>query len=152
MKIRNYQPTDILAIRRLFKRTVLQINAADYMPQQLTAWIGSDNEQVTAAWQKSLAAHTALVAVQADQIVGFADMSASGYLDRLYVDADCQRQGIATALVTELESQVDCEHYTTAASITARPFFESRGYQVVQSQRVVRDGIQMTNYLMAKPG
>ena len=152
MKIRNYQPTDILAIRRLFKRTVLQINAADYMPQQLTAWIGSDNEQVTAAWQKSLAAHTALVAVQADQIVGFADMSASGYLDRLYVDADCQRQGIATVLVAELESKVDCERYTTAASITARPFFERRGYRVVQSQRVVRAGIQMTNYLMAKPG
>lgn len=152
MKIRNYQPTDILAIRRLFKRTVLQINAADYTPQQLTAWIGPDNEQVAAAWQKSLAAHTALVAVQADQIVGFADMSASGYLDRLYVDADCQRQGIATTLVAELESQVDCERYTTAASITARPFFESRGYQVVQAQCVVRDGIQMTNYLMAKPG
>ncbi|WP_137626846.1 GNAT family N-acetyltransferase [Lactiplantibacillus pingfangensis] len=152
MKIRNYQSTDILAIRRLFKRTVLQINAADYTPQQLTAWIGPDNEQVAAAWQKSLAAHTALVAVQADQIVGFADMSASGYLDRLYVDADCQRQGIATTLVAELESQVDCERYTTAASITARPFFESRGYQVVQAQCVVRAGIQMTNYLMAKPG
>jgi len=39
---------------------------------------------------------------------------------------------------------------TTHASVTARPFFESRGYEVVQSQEVVREGIFLKNYKMNK--
>lgn len=150
MKIRRYQAVDLLAIRQLFKSTVLQINAADYSQQQLAAWVGADNEQVNAAWQKSFGAHATLVAVQADEIVGFADMTANGYLDRLYVAANFQRQGIATALATALEAAVVVKRYTTAASITARPFFERHGYEVIQTQQVIRDGISLTNYLMAK--
>lgn len=150
MKIRHYQAADLLAIRQLYKSTILQINAADYSPQQLAAWVGADNEQINAAWQKSLSMHTTFVAVQADEIVGFADMAANGYLDRLYVAANSQRQGIATALMTALEAAVVVKRYTTAASITARPFFERRGYEVIQPQQVIRDGISLTNYLMAK--
>lgn len=150
MEIRPYQPSDLPAIRNLFKRTILKINALDYTPRQLAAWIGPDNDRVIAAWQQSLTAHTTLVAVQDDVIVGFADMAATGYLDRLYVHADFQGQGIATALTAALMAQVPNKRYTTAASITARPFFERQGYQVVRRQQVVRAGIKLTNYFMAK--
>ena len=38
----------------------------------------------------------------------------------------------------------------THASITARPFFEKRGYQVLRAQQVERRGILLTNYIMEK--
>ena len=38
----------------------------------------------------------------------------------------------------------------THASITARPFFENRGYQVVREQQVERQGVFLTNYVMEK--
>lgn len=150
MIIRNYQPTDFDAMRQLFRRTIQTVNAQDYTPAQLTAWIGSDDAATRERWQTAFAAHTTLVAVQADQLVGFADMSATGYLDRLYVHADYQHQGVAHALVTVLERAIPVKRYETAASITARPFFERQGYHVIRAQQVERAGIKLTNYLMQK--
>lgn len=39
---------------------------------------------------------------------------------------------------------------TTHASITARPFFEKRGYRVIKEQQVERRGQRLTNYVMVK--
>ena len=39
---------------------------------------------------------------------------------------------------------------TTHASITARPFFEKRGYHVVKEQQVERRGVVLINYVMIK--
>lgn len=71
-----------------------------------------------------------------------------GYLDRLYVHKDYQGIGIATALCEELEASVESATVTTHASITARPFFEDRGYVVKKEQQVERQGILLTNYVM----
>ena len=84
------------------------------------------------------------------QIVGFADMDSAGYLDRLYVHKDFQRHGIASELCDRLEQAVDAETITTHASITARPFFEKRGYKVVREQQVERKGVLLTNYVMKR--
>lgn len=77
-------------------------------------------------------------------------MDETGYLDRLYVHADYQGQGIGTAICDELESAVNVSQFVTHASITARPFFEGRGYQVVKEQQVERCGIYLTNFVMIK--
>lgn len=45
---------------------------------------------------------------------------------------------------------VEAERIVTHASITARPFFESRGYQMVRERQVVRRGVTMINYRMEK--
>ena len=36
------------------------------------------------------------------------------------------------------------------ASITARPFFEKRGYRVIKEQKVERQGVLLTNFVMEK--
>ena len=83
-----------------------------------------------AAWNKSFLAHTSFVAVDGETIAEFGDIDSSGYLDRLYVHKDHQGIGIATALCEKLEASVESATVTTHASITARPFFEDRGYVV----------------------
>ena len=40
--------------------------------------------------------------------------------------------------------------FVTHASITARPFFERRGYVMVEEQRVLRKGVCLSNYIMQK--
>ena len=77
------------------------------------------------------------------------DWSEEGYFDRLFVHRDYQRRGIATALCDALESAAPAR-ITTHASITARPFFESRGYRVIRQQQVLRKGVLLTNYTMEK--
>lgn len=147
MLIRTYTSADCPEIMKLFYQTVHTVNAKDYTQEQLDAWAPRklDEEQ----WDLSLQKHYSLVAVEKDKIVGFGDMDSDGYLDRLYVHATCQRQGIATVICDRLEQL--CEgKITTHASITAKPFFESRGYRVIRPQTVERNGVKLTNFVMEK--
>lgn len=149
MWIRRYEPEDLGQITALFYDTVHAVNAADYAPEQLDAW--ADGAPDLDRWNGSLLAHHSLVAVEGrDLIVGFGDIDGTGYLDRLYVHKDRQGLGIATALCDRLERAVDAPVLTTHTSITARPFFEGRGYRVLREQRVERHGVRMTNYVMEK--
>lgn len=148
MLIRPYRPWDLPALTRLFYDTVHTVNAADYSPAQLDAWAtGQVDEE---RWNASLLAHKTLVAEVDGVIAGFADMAEDGYLDRLYVHRDFQRRGIAAALCDRLEGGCAAPLLTTHASITARPFFEKRGWRVVRQQTVVRQGVELTNFVMEK--
>lgn len=148
MVIRKYSSSDCGYLAELFYQTVHAVNAKDYTKEQLDAWATGrvDLEK----WDKSFSEHCTVVAVQNDVITGFGDMDKSGYLDRLYVHKDYQNQGIATAICEELEQSVDADKITTHASITAKPFFEHRGYKVVREQQVIRDGVFLTNFVMEK--
>ena len=78
-------------------------------------------------------------------------MAADGYFNRLYVRVDFQRRGIASRLASALEKKAREQGVKTLivhASITARPFFEKRGYTLVKEQQVSRRGVEMINYVM----
>ena len=148
MKIRRYLASDCEQLVELFYQTVHSVNSRDYTRMQLDAW--ATGRVDLQAWNRSFLEHHTVVAVDSGEIVGFGDMDESGYLDRLYVHRDHQGEGIASAICDELECSVDKGRFVTHASITARPFFEKRGYHVVQRQEVVRDGISLTNYVREK--
>ena len=61
---------------------------------------------------------------------------------------DCQGRGVASALCGALEGAFPVPRITTCASITARGFFEKRGYRVILEQQVERRGVLLTNYQM----
>lgn len=147
MVIRNYQPSDCKASAQLFYETVHTVNLGDYTKEQVDVWApeGRDLEQ----WNQSLLAHYSVVAVDGESIVGFGDIAETGYLDRLFVHKEHQREGIASALCEELEPAAGGK-IVVNASITAKPFFESRGYRVVRKQQVEKDGVFFTNYVMEK--
>ena len=148
MQLREYRPADCERLAALFYETVHLVNAADYTPEQLDAWATGTVD--LNAWDASFRAHDTVVAVQGDDILGFGDMDDTGYLDRLYVAAAHQREGIATAICDLLEARCGAERFTTHASVTARPFFLQRGYRVVRQQSVVRQGVALTNFVMRK--
>lgn len=106
------------------------MNCKDYTPKQLNVW--ATGEVDIAKWNNSFLAHESFVAVEENKIVGFGDIDHTGYLDRLYVHKDRQGKGIATALCEKLENTVCTQKIVTHASITAKPFFEKRGYAVVK--------------------
>lgn len=151
MKLRGYCAADCPAIMQLFYDTVHIVNARDYTPAQLAAWAPAKLD--TERWEESLAAHYTVVAEDHGQIVGFGDITADGYLDRLYVHKDHQGRGIASRIVAELERYAAANGIaciTTAASLTARSFFAKRGYQLVRQQSVERGGEVLINVLLEK--
>ena len=146
--LRPYRPEDCVILAHLFHKTVHKINARDYSPAQLDAW--SSGSVDLDAWNHSFLAHDTWIALLCGEIVGFADMDTSGYLDRLYVHHRFQHRGIATALCDQLEQRSVAKVFTTHASITAVPFFQTRGYRMVHAQTVTRHGIALQNFIMEK--
>ena len=147
MKIRRYQPADCAELARLFYDTVHTVNARDYTKEQLDAWAAGDVD--LEKWNQSFLEHYSVVAIDGGAIIGFGDIDETGYLDRLYVHKDHQRQGVAVAICDKLE-QFAPGAVVTHASVTARPFFERRGYQVIKKQQVERHGIILENFVMEK--
>lgn len=144
--VRRYIAGDLEDIIRLFYETVHTVNYQDYSEEQINAWAPEKIDK--AEWHASFCRHCTYVAVDNQMIVGFGDIDDTGYLDRLYVHKDFQHKGVATVICDQLESMAT--NVTVHASITAKPFFEHRGYRTLQSQEVERRGVKMTNYLMQK--
>lgn len=147
MIIREYQETDCKEILELFYNTVHTINTKDYTKEQLNVWAtGKENLDI---WNKSLKEHYSLVVIEDEFIVGFGDIDKTGYLDRLFVHKDYQGKGIATAICDKLEQQCQGKVYTQS-SITAKGFFEKRGYKMIKKQKIERYGIVLENFIMEK--
>ena len=88
--IRQYRPSDCKEITELFYGTVHRVNSADYTKEQLDVW--APEQADLEKWNRSLLEHYSIVAVEGGKITGFGDIDETGYLDRLYVHADCQRK------------------------------------------------------------
>lgn len=145
MFIREYQSSDCEELTKLFYNTVHTVNAKDYTEEQLDAW--ATGQVDLNKWDQSLREHYSIVAVENEMLVGFGDIDKSGYLDHLFVHADYQGKGVGTMICNQLEQAVS-GNIITHASITARPFFEKRGYRVVKEQQVERQGVFLTNFEM----
>lgn len=130
-----------------FYNAVHTVNAKDYTKEQLDAWAA--NPINSKKWGLSFKEHYSIVAVDNEVIVGFGDINKDGYLDRLYVHADYQGRGIASKICNQLEQAVQ-GNIVTHASVTAKPFFEKRGYKAVKKQQVERRGVLLTNFVMIK--
>lgn len=83
-------------------------------------------------------------------IIGFGDIDETGYLDRLFVHKDFQSRGVATAICNRLEKEIETKCVIVHVSITAKPFFEKRGYKIIRPQEVERQGVYLKNYIMIK--
>ncbi|HAS44375.1 MAG TPA: GNAT family N-acetyltransferase [Microscillaceae bacterium] len=151
MKLRKATPQDLTAILELFKTTVTTINRQDYTPEQIAAWVQSTKNQER--WQQRVEQQFFLLVEARDQLVGFGSITATGYLDLLYVHPDFQRMGIAQTLLEALTSYAEGQQaiaITSDVSITARPFFEKNGFLVLQKQENERQGQILVNYKMEK--
>ena len=147
MILREYRPADCPQLADLFYHTVHTVNTKDYTEEQVNAW--ATGQVDLEAWDRSFREHYTVVAEENGLLVGFGNIDQTGYLDRLYVHKDFQGRGIATTLCNRLEQAV-AGSIVTHAPLTARPFFEKRGYTVLREQQVERHGVRLTNYVMEK--
>ena len=138
-----------LDMMSLVRDTVHRVNCRDYTPEQISAWAPADLP--LEPWAKRFEGNIAYVAHDNDIIAGFADMTPSGHLDRLYVWVDYQRQGVASQLLRAIlrsAHQLGLQEVTTDASITAKPFLLAASFVVVQEQSVLCRSQRMTNFKM----
>ena len=118
--LRPYEEGDLQAVVSLFYDTIHSVNLKDYTPEQADAW--APKKPDLSRWQGLLKGEDTWVAVQ------------DGLAERI--------EGRAAA---EGHAKI-----RTNASLTARPFFEQRGYAVVRRQCVHRAGQVLVNFAMER--
>jgi putative acetyltransferase len=149
--IRRYTPGDLAGLIVLFRDTVRRINRRDYSQAQVMAW--APDEIDAQQWARRFGHKAVWVADLEGTPVGFVDVARDGQIDMLYVHADHQGRGIASRLLATVEAGARAHgllRLFTEASITARPFFERRGFRVLAPQRAVRWAQEFLNYRMDK--
>jgi putative acetyltransferase len=137
--IRRYDAADLDAVIGVFLRSVREVASRDYDAGQIAAWAQADRD----VWARRRLDRPTWVALIDDVIAGFIDLKSSGHVDMLFVDTASQRKGVASALLETVENAARGQRLAlldTDASITARPFFEKHGFQVVRSQDVALRG------------
>lgn len=151
IEIRKGTLNDLSEIQTLFADTIKSTCKKDYSKTQIEAWISSiENKE---RWINKLTKQYFLVAEMNAKIVGFASLESGQYLDFMYVHKDYLRQGIADMLYQELELESRKSGYTKISSdvsITAKPFFEEKGFKVDKENRFSMKGVEIINFRMTK--
>lgn len=150
--IRTAQQSDAVELKELYQNTVRTINRRDYSQEEVEDWASCGED--LSKWEGMMETHYFIVAVdQLSQIVGLSTITPQGYLHSMFVHKDFQGKGIATLLLKEIERYAIASgitQITSEVSITARPFFEKRGYKVEEEQKRRAKQLCLTNYRMAK--
>ncbi len=149
--IRSSRPGDLAEVQRMFAETVSTVCKDDYSEEQILAWVSSIEN--TRRWMEKLTSQYFLIADYENRIVGFASLEDHDCIDLLYVHKDFQRQGIADRLYSDIEKEAikrGVNLLTSVVSITARPFFQKKGFETVKKQTNVIHGVEFTNFKMMK--
>jgi putative acetyltransferase len=137
-------------ILNLFKTTIETSCRKDYNEAQILAWTSSiENKE---RWKTKIKNQYFIVAKHHNKITGFGSLE-NDYLDFLFVDKDYLRKGIASLIYEKLKEKakdLGITNLTTYASITAKPFFESKGFNIIRENKIVRKGIEITNFEMTQ--
>lgn len=142
---------DLEDITTLFRETITKVNARHYSPEEIKAW--SEGADVSSNWYRRINDHYFIVGYDGDILVGMASIDDDGYLDIMYVHSDYQGRGIARHLLSMMESRAKLLGHATITSdvsITAKPFFESKGFVILRPQLVLCRGVVLRNYNVSK--
>lgn len=152
LAIRPYKTEDASATLAIFTSAITTTAAADYSPEQIQAWARPGQREV-GRWDASMQKRNSFVVATSGEVIGFSDVDEHGYIDMMFVAPEHQGRGVARALLGEAERRAREFGATDLAadvSITARPFFESRGFVTEQRQEPIRQGVKLVNFRMRK--
>lgn len=152
IEVHPYTELDAASTLTIFLAAVTQTASADYTVEQTEAWADIDARDLH-SWGRAMAARNSFVATIDKHIAGFSDVSATGYIDMMFVAPRFLRRGVARRLLEHgeaLAGKAGARALTADVSLTARPFFERFGFVVAAEQHPVKRGVELMNFAMLK--
>jgi len=151
MKVRRYNEGEEETLWYLLYQTVHTVNSRDYSLAQREAWAPSKCD--LSKWKVRLRKTNPFVAEENGELIGFAELEVNGHIDCFYCASNWQRRGVGSALLGAIEQEAASQGITRLfadVSITAKGFFEAKGFFTEKEQMVSLCGEQLTNYAMSK--
>lgn len=150
LTIRPYRAADCDATIAIFLSAIREVASKDYGPAEIAAWAQVEDRD---AWAARRASRPTWIAECDGVAIGFSDMEPDGHLDMMFVHPAHQGIGAAGLLLERVEEEarrLGLGRIFTEASLTARPFFEHRGFAVIARQTVEKRGQKLDNFRMEK--
>lgn len=150
--IRPYKSSDASELAKIYYNTIHKVNAKDYSEIQLDAWAPKSSIEAE-GWAEKFVKTKPLVAVIDDTLVGFAEFEPDGHIDCFYCHHEWIGFGVGTALmdaIFNIARDKNILKIFAEVSITARPFFEKKGFTDLEKQVVSIKGIELINFKMEK--
>ena len=151
--IRRATSKDVEEMANIFVSCIKTLNIKDYTDEQIEIMATFCDAQL---YLEEIQTGGSIFVAEAKSIVGFASLSESrGHIDDLFVAPDYTRQGIGTLLLKTLERVAFTQQrsqLSVTASLTARPFYLSRGFKYVKDSQIldVATGIEIPVISMVK--
>jgi putative acetyltransferase len=149
--VRRFRLGDAHALWRVFHSAIHLIAARDYTSDQIRAWAPEDIDPTL--WRQRMEAINPFVVERDGQIVGYADLQPTGYIDHFFVSGCHPRQGIGGLLMATLHNEArdhEVGELTSDVSLTAQPFFARHGFVVVEHRTPLQRGVVVPNARMRK--
>jgi putative acetyltransferase len=150
LTVRDYVAADRDTTITIFLSAIRRVASKDYTREEIEAWAQVEDPD---AWADRRASRPTWVAECEGMAIGFTDLEPDGHLDMMFVHPDFQGLGAAGLLLSAVEESARSQglgRIFTEASLTARPFFERRGFTVILRQSVEKRGQRLTNFRMEK--
>jgi N-acetylglutamate synthase-like GNAT family acetyltransferase len=151
ISVRQANESDVGNITQLFYDTIQNINIKDYSQEEVDDW--SSWKVDVDKWLDKMQEQYFVVAEINKKIVGFSSLSTDGYLDFMFVDKDTQGQGVASSLLFEIERksiEQNNDLIYSDVSLTAKGFFENKGFIVERQQLKKSKQKELINFRMIK--
>lgn len=151
MKVRRFKIGEEDELWAIYHNTIHRINIRDYSEAQISAWAPPDLDM--GIWRNKIGSINPFVVENDGNIIGYADIQPSGLIDHFYCHYQWQRQGVGSMLMKRISAEaikLGVVTLTSEVSITAKPFYLSQRFSVVENQFLLVRGHKLANYKMQK--
>ncbi|MCM3782007.1 GNAT family N-acetyltransferase [Neobacillus mesonae] len=151
MEIRKYQYGEESQLREVFVSSIRENAKNDYSAQQLEAW--APDHINSEAWKDRIKNINPYVVIDGSEILGYADLQDTGYIDHFFVRGGHAGKGIGKLLMKHILKEAKEKkllQLTSHVSLTAQDFYRKFGFDIVERKKVLKRGIELENALMRK--
>jgi putative acetyltransferase len=150
IELRNATPEDFTALGVVMFDAVRN-GASPYSEDQRKAWVEAPRDDPI--WHERLSQQHIVMALQADEIIGFISIAEKGYVDFAYIRPAFQNSGLFRKLYIRIEQMAAKEKQQRLwvhASLKAQPAFSAMGFQIIKSEEVELNGQILKRFEMEK--
>jgi putative acetyltransferase len=151
MIIREFRLGEELALHEIFHSSVHELARSHYTPDQISAWAPESFDG--AAWVQRMRTIRPFVAEESGQLIAYADLQDSGYIDHFYVAGSHARRGIGSKLIQHILAMARrraISELTSDVSLCAESLFARHGFTVVERRTVVVRSVEIPNVRMQR--
>ncbi len=149
VKLRTFVSTDAEALVSVYRDAVRTLGPQAYSYRQVAVWARypEDIEE----FRDRLSRGRTVVAERGGNILAFGQLDPDDHLAFLYCKGEFSRKGIGSDIYDDLEahaSRTGVQRLFTEASRISRPFFEKKGFRIVEVETATRCGVEFERFRM----